>query len=59
MTLGDKAPHPVPIPAGGPLHKNAKNSVIPGRPIGPSPEPMNTGLWNMRSGLSASGRAPE
>jgi hypothetical protein len=28
-------------------------NVIPGRPEGPDPESMNTGLWNMGSGLAA------
>jgi hypothetical protein len=32
----------------------AKAFVIPGRHAAASPESMNTGLWNMDSGLSAS-----
>ncbi len=39
--------------------KTAKYSVIPGRLAAASPEPINTGLWNMGSGLAAFGRAPE
>ncbi len=34
-------------------------TVIPGRRAAASPEPINTGLWNMGSGLAAFGRAPE
>ena len=33
--------------------------VIPGRRAAASPEAMNTGLWNMASGLAACGSAPE
>ena len=29
------------------------SAVIPGRTAGPGPEPMNTGLWNMGSGVAA------
>jgi hypothetical protein len=31
-------------------------TVIPGWPEGPGPESMNTGLWNMDSGLAAARR---
>ena len=30
--------------------------VIPGSPEGRGPEPINTGLWNMGSGLAAARR---
>ncbi len=44
---------------GGALHGKRKIPVIPGRREAASPEPINTGLWNMGSGLAAFGRAPE
>jgi hypothetical protein len=34
----------------------AQKAVIPGRCGAANPEPMNTGLWNMGSGLGPSGR---
>ncbi len=34
-------------------------TVIPGCGAAASPEPINTGLWNMGSGFAAFGRAPE
>jgi len=33
--------------------------VIPGRRAAANPEAMNTGLWNIDSGLAACGGAPE
>jgi protein ImuB len=33
--------------------QRGKLDVIPGRPKGPNPESMNTGLWNMDSGFAA------
>ena len=35
---------------------NAPSVVIPGRGKAASPEPMNTGLWNIGSGLAPAGR---
>jgi hypothetical protein len=43
----------------GALQGERKILVIPGRRAAASPEPMNTGLWNIGSGLAAFGRAPE
>jgi len=34
----------------------AHNIVIPGRRSAANPESMNTGLWNMGSGLGPAGR---
>ncbi len=36
--------------------EDAHQSVIPGRRAAASPEPMNTGLWNMDSGFGLAGR---
>jgi error-prone DNA polymerase len=36
-----------------PLFAAAALAVIPGRPAGPNPEPMNKGLWNMDAGFAA------
>ena len=54
----DKQHRPLAL-AGGPLHGKRKILVIPGRRAAVSPEPINTGLWDMGSGLAAFGRAPE
>jgi protein ImuB len=40
-----------------PIEESRKSSVVPGRGRKPaSPEPMNTGLWNMDSGFAAARR---